>query len=167
VSNILVFGWKSVLSVAIILIAGCAIDTGARPPIHSKQSHWQGRLTLKVQSEPVQAFSADFDLQGDAEVGSLTFFTPLGNTAAQLDWNAHGARLQTSGEPQQFESIDALTRHTTGTVLPIESLFGWLKGLNAIAPGWQVDLRDLANGRLSARRLAPEIPAELKVILDR
>jgi outer membrane lipoprotein LolB len=167
VSNILVFGWKLVLSVAIFLIAGCAINTGGSTPFHSQESHWQGRLTLRVQSEPAQAFSADFDLQGDAQVGSLTFFTPLGTTAAQLDWNAHGARLQTSGEPQQFESIDALTRHTTGTVLPIESLFDWLKGLNATAPGWQVDLRDLANGRLRARRLAPEIPAELKVVLDR
>ena len=165
-SKFLVFGWRLVLSVAIFLIAGCAINTPASTSFHSRESHWQGRLTLKVESEPVQAFSADFDLQGDAQVGSLSFFTPLGNTAAQLDWNAHGARLQTSGEPQQFESIDALTRHTTGTVLPVASLFDWLKGLNATAPGWQVDLRDLANGRLSARRLAPEIPAELKIILD-
>ena len=163
----LVSGWRLAFLVAIFLIAGCAINTGARGPFDAQSAHWQGRLILKVQSEPVQAFSADFDLQGDAQAGRLSFFTPLGNTAARLDWDAQGARLQTTGETQQFESIDALTRHTTGTVLPIASLFDWLKGLDPSTPGWQVDLRDLANGRLSARRLAPEIPAELKIILDR
>lgn len=122
---------------------------------------------LKVQSEPAQAFSADFDLQGDAQVGQLAFYTPLGNTAARLDWNALGARLQTAGETRQFESLDALTRHTTGTTLPIASLFEWLKGGEPLTPGWQVDLRDLPDGRLSARRLPPEIPADFKIILDR
>jgi outer membrane lipoprotein LolB len=148
-------------------IAGCASNTGASGPFYSKDSHWQGRLTLKVQSEPVQAFAADFHLQGDAQAGRLSFFTPLGTTAARLDWNAQGAQLQTTGEPQRFESIDALTLHTTGTILPIASLFEWLKGMNPTTPGWQADLRDLADGRLSAWRLAPEIPAELKIILDR
>lgn len=122
---------------------------------------------LKVQSDPVQTFSADFDLQGDAQAGRLSFFTPLGTTAARLDWNAQGAQLQMAGEPQQFESIDSLTRHISGAVLPIASLFEWLKGMDPATPGWQVDLRDLINGRLSAQRLAPEIPAELKIILDR
>jgi outer membrane lipoprotein LolB len=122
---------------------------------------------LKVQSEPTQVFSADFDIQGDAKAGRLSFFTPLGNTAARLEWSDHGAQLQTTGEPQQFESIADLTRHTTGTVLPIESLFEWLRGKDPATPGWQVDLGDLANGRLSAWRIAPEVPAELKVILDR
>ncbi len=122
---------------------------------------------LKVHSDPAQAFSADFDLYGDAQTGHLSFFTPLGNTAARLDWSVQGARLQTSGEPQQFESMDALTQHTTGAILPIASLFEWLKGRDPITPGWQVDLRDLADGRLSASRLAPEIPAELKIVLDR
>jgi outer membrane lipoprotein LolB len=124
-------------------------------------------LTLKVQSEPVQAFAADFDLQGDAQAGRLSFFTPLGNTAARLDWNTQGAQLQTTGDPQQFESMDALTRHITGTVLPVANLFDWLKGVDSVTPGWQVDLRALADGRLSARRLPPEIPAELKIVLDR
>ena len=165
-SNMLVSGWRLACLFAICLIAGCAINTGARGSFDDKNAHWQGRLILKVQSEPVQAFSADFDLQGDAQAGRLSFFTPLGNTAARLDWDAQGAKLQTSGEIQQFESIDALTRHTTGTVLPIESLFDWLRGLDPATVGWQVDLRDLANGRLSARRLAPELPAELKITLD-
>jgi outer membrane lipoprotein LolB len=152
---------------AIILIAGCAVNTRVEGPFDSNNSHWQGRLMLKVHSEPVQALSADFDLQGDAQVGRLSLFTPLGTTAARLEWDAHGAQLQTTGELQQFESIDALTRHSTGTVLPIASLFEWLKGVESVTPGWKVDLHELADGRFSAQRLPPDVPAELKIILDR
>ncbi len=124
-------------------------------------------MALKVQSTPVQAFSADFDLQGDAQTGSLTFISPLGNTLARLEWNADAAQLQTQGAPQRFESLAALTRHTTGTELPIASLFAWLQGQDLPTPGWEADISALPSGRLSARRLEPEVPAELKIILDR
>ena len=132
-----------------------------------QDGYWQGRLALKVHSTPVQAFTADFELQGNAEAGTLSFFTPLGSTAARLQWDAGGAQLQTTGEPQRFESLDALTLHTTGATLPVPSLFAWLKGSEPSTPGWQVDLHDLPNGRLNAQRLAPEIPADLKIILER
>lgn len=124
-------------------------------------------MALKVQSTPVQAFSADFDLQGNAQTGSLTFISPLGNTLARLRWDADAAQLQTQGEPQRFESLAALTRHTTGTDLPIASLFAWLQGQDLPTPGWEADLSALPSGRLNARRLEPEVPAELKIILER
>lgn len=159
--------WTIALLLAIFFIAGCANTTGARGQNDLNDSYWQGRLALKVHSTPVQAFAADFELQGNAEAGTLSFFTPLGNTAARLQWSAAGAQLQTTGEPQHFESLDALTLHTTGAILPIHSLFAWLKGNEPSTPGWQVDLRELANGRLTAQRLAPEVPADLKIILQR
>lgn len=159
--------WRLLLAFTIVLIAGCASSTRARDSIDQETSRWQGRLALKVRSEPVQAFSANFDLQGDAQAGSLVFFTPIGSTAARLQWDASGARLQTSGEPLQFETLDALTRHATGAPLPIGSMFAWLQGLEPDTPGWQVDLRNLPDGRLSAQRLPPETPVELKIILDR
>ena len=152
---------------AIIMIAGCASITGARGPIAKNDTHWQGRLALKVHNTPVQAFSADFALQGNAQAGTLSFFSPLGSTAARLQWDATSAQLQTTGEPQRFASLDALTLHTTGAVLPVASLFAWLKGDQPPTPGWQVDLRDLSNGRLNAQRLAPEVAADLKIILQR
>ena len=151
----------------IFLIAGCASTIRAPGPYNPQDLHWQGRLSLQVHTTPVQAFSADFDLQGDAQVGSLSFFSPLGSTLARLQWDAKGAKLQTTGEPQPFESLDALTRHTTGTVLPVASLFAWLQGREPVTPGWEVDLRELNAGRLRAQRLAPATPAELKIILDR
>ncbi|MDO8284701.1 MAG: lipoprotein insertase outer membrane protein LolB [Rhodoferax sp.] len=160
-------GLRLVLAFAIVLIAGCASPTRARDPNAGHPTHWQGRLSLKVDSTPVQAFSADFDLQGDAVVGSLSFFSPLGSTLARLQWGTGGAQLQTTGEPQHFESLDALTRHTTGAVLPVASLFEWLKGSSPPTPGWEVDLRALSDGRLTAQRVEPETPAQLKIILDR
>nr|WP_295787095.1 lipoprotein insertase outer membrane protein LolB [Rhodoferax sp.] len=156
-----------IFATAIVFIAGCANPTRARGPSDQNDSYWQGRLALKVHSTPEQAFSADFELQGNAEAGTLSFFYPLGSTAARMQWNAAGAQLQTTGAPQRFESLDALTLHTTGATLPVASLFAWLKGNESPTPGWQVDLQGLPQGRLNAQRLAPEVPADLKIILER
>ena len=123
---------------------------------------------MKVHSTPPQAFSANFELQGNAETGTLSFFTPLGSTAARLQWDGTGAQLQTTGEPQRFASLEELTLRTTGATLPIASMFAWLKGDEPLTPGWQVDLHDLtANGRISAQRLPPDVPADMKIILER
>lgn len=156
-----------VFAFAIVFVAGCAHPTRARGPSDQNNDYWQGRLALKVHSTPEQAFSADFELQGNAEAGSLSFFTPLGSTAARMQWDAASAQLQTAGAPQRFESLDALTLHTTGTTLPVTSLFAWLKGNEPATPGWQVDLQGLPRGRLNAQRLAPEVPVDLKIILER
>ncbi len=154
-------------AIALLFIAGCASLSKPAAPMPAHDAHWQGRLALRIHSEPVQAFSAFFDLQGDAQAGVLTFFTPIGSTAARLEWNSHGAQLQTTGEPQQFASVDALTRHTTGATLPIPSMFAWLKGINAATPGWEVDLQGFADGKILAKRLAPETAVDLKITLDR
>lgn len=163
------FHWwaKWISTSAIILIAGCASNTGARGPFDAQSPHWQGRLAVRVESTPVQAFSADFDLQGSAQAGSMTFTSPLGSTLARLQWDADAATLQTSGEAQHFASLDALVWHATGTDLPVANLFSWLQGIASDTPEWQADLQDLPTGRLSARRLPPGTPAELKIILDR
>lgn len=153
--------------VAILFIAGCAHTTRATGQIDGDAPHWQGRLLLTVESQPVQAFSADFDLQGNAQTGTLAFFTPLGTTVARLQWSTEGAYLQASGETQRFESLDALTLHTAGAVLPVASLFAWLKGDALAAPGWRVDLHGLPEGRLQAQRMEPQPPARLKIILER
>nr|WP_315491078.1 lipoprotein insertase outer membrane protein LolB [uncultured Rhodoferax sp.] len=159
--------WKSLFLFTIIFIAGCASTSGALRQKDQSESFWQGRLSIKVHSTPVQAFAADFELQGNAEAGTLSFFTPLGSTAARLQWSAGGAQLQTTGDPQDFASLDALTLHTTGATLPIHSLFAWLTGNEPPTPGWQVDLRELVNGRIQAQRLVPEVPVDLKIILQR
>jgi outer membrane lipoprotein LolB len=155
-----------VATLAIILIAGCATPTRDRAEFPAEKS-WQGRLSLKVQTTPAQSFAASFELLGDPQAGVLSFTSPLGNTLARLQWDAHSAQLVTNGAPQNFESLDALTRYTTGAELPVAALFAWLQGQPANAPGWEADLSALPDGRLNARRLLPEVPAELKIILDK
>ncbi len=161
----MLFRWFLVCGL-VTWMAACTTMPG-RGHSEPQADYWQGRLAVTVHSTPPQSFTADFELQGNAQAGSLVFYTPLGSTAARLQWDATGAQLQASGQPQRFESLDALTLYATGTSLPIASLFGWLHGSEAPAPGWQVDLRGLADGRLLAQRLAPETPTDLRVILDR
>jgi outer membrane lipoprotein LolB len=89
-------------------------------------SPWRGRLAIRVESEPVQVFSAAFELSGSAPAGALTLFTPLGTTAAALNWTPEGSTLRTNLEVRQFATLGALMRQTLGAELPIAALFDWL-----------------------------------------
>lgn len=122
---------------------------------------------MRMHSDPVQAFSADFELRGDPQAGSLSFFSPLGNTLARLEWSASTAVLQTGAEQQHFASLAALTRHATGSELPVASLFAWLQGVASDAQGWTADLQNVSTGRLRAWRVQPDPPVELTIILER
>jgi outer membrane lipoprotein LolB len=124
-------------------------------------------MALKVMTHPPQAFSADFELDGDSRAGSLVLSTALGSTLARMRWDGSSATLQTQGAPEQFDSLASLLRHATGTDLPVAGLFAWLRGQIATVPEWEADLSQLDNGRLTARRSSALEPAELKIVLDR
>lgn len=155
----------SIFAWLLVGLAGCA--NPQLKPVTTHSDHWQGRLSIQVEKQSNQGLSAQFDLQGSANAGSLTLTTPLGTTLANLQWDEKSARLRANGESREFLSLDALVQHVTGTDLPIESLFSWLQGIPAPALGWQADLNGLNEGRLSARRQEPFTPATLKIILDR
>lgn len=157
--------WLILFAWLLGVLGGCANPT--RAPIVDPSAHWQGRLSIRVESAPSNGLTAVFDLQGNAQSGSLSLASPLGTTMANLQWTSLSARLQANGESRDFSSLDALIRHVTGTDLPVDSLFSWLRGIPAPALGWQADLHDLGIGRLSAQRAAPYTPATLKIILDR
>jgi outer membrane lipoprotein LolB len=130
------------------------------------EDFWQGRVAVNIASEPAQAFSANFALEGSASEGVLTFTSILGTRIAILRWSPHAATLQTPQELLPFGSADAMLRHILGAPLPLETLFGWLRGERTTAPGWEVDLHDLSAGRIRARRLAPDAAAEIKIVLE-
>ncbi len=129
---------------------------------------WAGRISMQVQSEPAQSFSAGFELKGQADRGELTLTSPLGNVLGVLRW-APGEALLDSGQGniQRFESIDQLMTQATGAALPLPALFAWLDGDNASAAGWSVDLSRQVDGRLVARRTQPLPTVDLRVVLDR
>jgi len=151
---------------AIILIAGCAHNTGVNSTFNPQKTSWEGRLSLRVNSAQRQVLHAHFDLQGSPQMGTLRLATPLGTTLADMQWSANAATLQTGGKTQHFDSLPALVRHVTGTDLPITNLFAWLQGIALPAANWQVDLTEMASGRISAQRIATDSPADLKIILD-
>ena len=129
-------------------------------------SPWRGRLAIRVESEPVQVFSAAFELSGSAAAGALTLFTPLGTTAAALSWTPEGSTLRSNAEVRQFATLGALMRQTLGAELPITALFAWLAGDTAASDGWQVDLSQRPTGRITVRRQSPLPMAEMRVVLD-
>jgi outer membrane lipoprotein LolB len=132
------------------------------------QNHWQGRMAIKVLSSPPQAFSADFELDGQGDAGTLALLSPLGITVAQMQWAPGMAQLRHGGELRQFDSLAALALQATGTELPVAALFDWLRGTATPAPGWDADLSQLPEGRLQAYRSADSAPAvELKIRLER
>jgi len=136
------------------------------PHDNTMQDAWQGRVAVNIASDPAQAFTAYFALQGSASEGVLTLTSMLGTRVATLRWSAHAAALQTPQELSQFDSADAMLMHILGAPLPLAALFGWLQGERVPGPGWNVDLLDLSTGRIQARRLAPDPAAEIKIILE-
>ncbi|MCX7240734.1 MAG: hypothetical protein NTU86_09885 [Burkholderiales bacterium] len=158
-------GWT--FWIAALLIAGCASPPRLKQAPDGTDAHWQGRLAMTIASDPVQAFSADFELAGNALAGTLIFSTALGTTLAQVQWDTAGAVLHSGVQTQRFASLQHLTQHLTGTEIPVASLFAWLQGHETAADGWQADLGELAQGRLHARRESPAPPVDLKIVLQR
>lgn len=157
-------GW--LLALGLGALSGCA--TAPRPPAPGgTDGPWSGRLALQVEDNQSQSFSAGFELKGSARSGELTLFNPLGGTLAALSWGAGFATLRSNGQTREFESVDALVAHATGSPIPVAALFDWLRGTNTSVPGWQADLSQLDAGRLRALRTQPPPPADLRVVLDR
>jgi outer membrane lipoprotein LolB len=133
---------------------------------------WHGRLTTQVQANPDdplsqrQSFSAAFELTGSPDAGELTFFTPLGSTAAAIRWSAHSATLQAPGDTRSFAGLGPLIQTLLGTDVPVLALFAWLDGRAMQADGWDVDLAQYAQGKIIAQRRTPQPEAQLRLILE-
>ena len=155
------------LAVAAALSTGCASRTPPRTDalVTSQQAaHWSGRLSLRVEDQPTQSFSAGFELTGSASEGSLRLSSPFGNTLAAMRWSAAGARLQASGQTLEYESLQAMVTSASGAELPVATLFDWLAGKDTGHDGWQVDLAQFGQGRITARRQQPA--TEIRIVLD-
>jgi len=111
-----------------LVLAGCAQMPRATAQDGLKNEFWTGRISLQVQSEPVQSFSASFELRGGPERGELSLTSPLGNVLGVLRWapgigsedaaNSRAERLLDSGEAKlAFDRIiDAQGRREPAAV---------------------------------------------------
>ena len=148
------------------LLGACAQIDQHRMPADLAQKVWRGRLALRVESNPVQSFSAGLELRGDAQAGELRLFSPLGTTQLVVSWRPGQATLRRDGQAREYDSMSSLTQAALGADLPMNALFAWLAGDNARIAGWQADLSGLGDGRLAARRSEPAPVAELRLILE-
>lgn len=153
-------------TIALLLLAGCVSPPRVTPPLGQTTTQWSGRLALRIDADPVQSFSAGFELRGNAQTGELSLYSPLGATVAQMAWTPGDARLRWDGKERRFDSMDALTLQATGTELPVASIFQWLVGQDVSTVGWQADLRELPKGRLVARRSTPLPSVEMRLVLE-
>ena len=109
------------LLVTINLIAACAVNTWTTSQNGNKNGAnavvsgpITGRISLLVQSEPVQSFAGSFELLGSAATGSLTLITPLGSTAAVLRWSPGLAQLDDGSKSQNYPSVAAMMQRSRG-----------------------------------------------------
>jgi outer membrane lipoprotein LolB len=152
---------------ALALVAGCAGPAALNKVGAGSADAWSGRLSLRVDSEPAQTFSASFDLRGNPQAGELTLTSPIGSTLAQLHWAPGEALLMNGGQTRHFDSVDALSEAATGAAIPLGALFAWLAGRNETAPGWRPDLSQVSAGRLQATRESPQPRADLRIVFER
>jgi outer membrane lipoprotein LolB len=155
------------LALATLFIAGCAHRTLAPGPIDNQDRYWTGRLSLLVQSDPVQSLSGGFELLGDAGNGQLLLTNPLGGAVARVRWTPDGAELDSGGQTRSYPSVGALLEQLTGAAIPMDALFQWLRGQSAEASGWTADLSRIGEGRLQASRDSPQPAVTLRVVLER
>ncbi|MES2249253.1 MAG: lipoprotein insertase outer membrane protein LolB [Pseudomonadota bacterium] len=151
----------------LLWLTGCAqLSSGSRAT-SERSASWSGRMSLRIDSDPVQTFAALFELRGSAEAGDLTLTTPIGSTLAQLRWAPGEALLKNGSDTRRYDSVDALIEAATGAAIPVGALFGWLDGRADPVPGWRADLGQLSNGRLQATRESPAPRADLRIVFER
>ena len=156
---------------AINLVAGCAHKTSstAQNDDISKPvlGVWAGRISLKVQSDPPQAFFAGFELKGQPDSGELTLISPLGSILGVLSWTPSSANLQSAQGVKRADTVDELLEQATGASIPTAALFDWLAGKQTMISSWTADLSQHSAGRIVATRALPLPQVELRIVLDR
>ena len=156
---------------AINLVAGCAHKTSstAKNDDISKPvlGVWAGRISLKVQSDPPQAFFAGFELKGQPDSGELTLISPLGSILGVLSWTPSSANLQSAQGVKRADTVDELLEQATGASIPTAALFDWLAGKQTMISSWTADLSQHSAGRIVATRALPLPQVELRIVLDR
>jgi outer membrane lipoprotein LolB len=149
---------------SLLLTVGCSTPPRA-PALAADMPVREGRLFLRVDSEPPTVTQADINLQGTSEAGQLTLFGPLGTTQGLLRWSPGEAIWQRGQEERRFSSLDALLTQTLGTALPVPTVFAWIEGRAVLLDGWELVSLPSPDAPLVARRRYPAPSLELRLRL--
>ena len=150
--------WRVFVGLCVLALVGACANT-PQPP---RDAFWQGRMSLTVHQTPVQHVSAAFELEGNANEGELTLFSPLGHASLVLRWSPGLAQWLQNGQTRNFANLSEMTQAATGTDLPLTALFEWLAGRDLAVPGWTIE-RTGSAGPWSAKRHQPEPAVTLMV----
>ncbi len=125
---------------------------------------------------PARNFSADFDLRGSADRGTLRLSGPLGATVAEVRWQPGHAEVSNGRGARAYDTLDAMTQDVFGEALPFAALTDWLRGRPwPGAPsvkrddgfeqlGWRVGLAGFGEGLLVAsRERAPAVSVRARL----
>ena len=158
----------SLLLASTCLLTSCSIfSSKSKHTVLAQNGHWEGRLQLKILQKKPEQFSANFTLEGTAQQGELTIYSPIGTTVAVASWDAAGATLTEGSQKHAFESMDALTERLTGASLPLPPLMAWLNSDGPAVVGWEIRSENPQAGRrLFAKRMQPLPQLHLTLILD-
>jgi len=174
---------RSTLALCCALLVGAC--TTVPPAPTGTADTLSGRLALRVEAignAAPRAFSAAFDLRGDAQAGTLGLSTPLGSMLAEARWSPAEVVLATPQGTRRFSNLDELTREALGESVPLEAWFDWLHGrpwpgapsvASSTSPpgfaqlGWQVDLGRFDEGTVAATRESPPPTVTVRIRLDR
>jgi outer membrane lipoprotein LolB len=160
------------------LIASCANNTPANRGFSSKNVptppgeplRYSGRISLAVENATpgsASSFSGAFNLRGLPSEGEMQLLSPLGQVVANLFWQPGLAVFVQGQQTRPFNSVNDMLAQTIGVSASAEQLFDWLRGEQSAASDtdWQVDLSRYPEGRITARRIAPQA-FTLRIILD-
>jgi outer membrane lipoprotein LolB len=155
-------------------LGGCAGLGLQQPP-----PELSGRLAIRVDASaqtPSRSFSADFDLRGNTDRGTLRLTGPLGATLAEVRWQPGRAELADAQGTRAYDTLDAMAQDLFGEPLPLVALIDWLRGRPwAGAPnvrrddgfdqlGWRIGLGGFAEGLLQAtRERAPAVSVRARL----
>lgn len=128
---------------------------------------YAGRLSLTIQSDPLQHMTAEFELTGDARQGELKLYGPFGALLAVLQWQPDRALLIEGERRRAVRNIDGLIERVTGAPLPVALIFDWLAGRPVRNDDWAIEPRDGPQAPLRATRLQPLPRIELVLALKR
>lgn len=152
-----------------LLLCGCSTPRLApdvrTTPVPAEAQTREGRLFLRVDSEPPSITQADISLQGTAEAGRLTLYGPLGITHGVLRWSPGEAVWSRGSEQQRDSSLDALLTQSLGTTLPVSTVLDWLDGRAVALDGWDLVSLPSSDLPLVARRRFPAPTLELRLRL--
>jgi outer membrane lipoprotein LolB len=165
---------RGLLSATAFALSGCASLGPQQPP-----PDLAGRLAVRIDATaqaPSRSFSADFDLRGNADRGTLRLTGPLGATLAEVRWQPGRAELAGAQGTRAYVTLDAMAQDLFGEALPLVALIDWLRGrpwpgaLHVKRDdgfeqlGWRIDLGGFVEGLLQAtRESAPAVSVRARL----